>query len=64
MNLERWEEVEADLRADATNARKSAAAIEEDSGKDKGYGIKVGEAAAFDVAANRIAGELDELRYA
>jgi len=62
--LERWEEVLLDLRTDAKNARASADAIELNDGKDKGYGVKIGEARAFDIAADRIAGEIEELRYA
>lgn len=61
---ERWEEVVSDLRADAKSARESANRIEEDSGKDKGYGVKLGEAYAFEVAADRIMGEIAEMLYA
>lgn len=64
MELERWEEVERDLRIDAKSASKLAGAIERDSGKDKGYGVKIGEACAFQIAADRIAGEIAELRHA
>lgn len=61
---ERWTEIVNDLRADAESATRSAAEIEQNDGKDKGYGIKVGEARAFGIAANRIAGEIEELRHA
>lgn len=63
-SLERWEEVVTDLRADAKSASRSADAIEQDSGKDKGYGVAVGEARAYTIAADRIAGEIEELRHA
>lgn len=62
--LQRWEEVVSDLRADAKSARESAAEIEINDGKDKGYGIKISVACAFEIAADRIAGEIEELRHA
>ena len=61
---ERLQEIERDLRADARSAGEAADAIECDSGKDKGYGVKVGEARAFTIAADRIAGEISEILYA
>lgn len=63
-SLERWEDVVKDLRADAKSALASADVIEADSGKDKNYGAKLGEARAFGIAADRITGEIEELRYA
>lgn len=57
---QRLEEIERDLRADAASAMNSAERIEE----DKGYGIKIGEARAFQIAADRIAGEIAEILYA
>lgn len=63
MSVERLQEIERDLRADAESASKSAAAIELNDGKDKGYGVKVGEARAFQIAADRIAGEIEEMLY-
>lgn len=62
--IERLEEIERDCRTDAAARMKRADRIEQDSGKDKGYGIALGEALAFEVVANRIAGEISELRYA
>jgi hypothetical protein len=63
-DLERWEDIVNDLRADAKRCYAQATKIEEDSGKDKRYGARVGEACAFEAAANRIAGEIEELRHA
>jgi hypothetical protein len=62
--LERWEDVVNDLRTDARSRAKSAVKIEQNDGKDKGYGVAVGEAHAFQIAADRIAGEIEELRHA
>lgn len=62
--LGRWEEVVKDLRTDADSALEAARKIEQNDGKDKGYGVKIGEARAFRIAADRIDGELEELRYA
>lgn len=61
---QRLEEIERDLRADAASAMNLAERIEENDGKDKGYGVKIGEARAFQIAADRIAGEIAEILYA
>jgi hypothetical protein len=63
-DLARWEDMVKDLRTDAKRARERSDEIERNDGKDKGYGVAIGEAHAFKVAADRIDGELEELRHA
>lgn len=62
-STERLEEIESDLRADHATAKQRAETYESE-GKEPGAYYERGLAYAYDIAANRIAGEISEIRYA
>lgn len=60
-STERLEEIERDLRADH---RAYSAKVKELEAAGKHASYERGKAWAFDVAANRIAGEIEEIQHA